>query len=1500
MTTADTIRLDQLDSRIRSVWSRGQMLHLIAGALAVVRWAIPLFLIGVFIDWMTYMPAIGRVVILITLIGVSLSRGWFCGWRYLRPFDAVRTALQLESHHGDLKSLLVSAIQLRGDANSGAQSSSLSQHTCRLAEAAAADVRPQQAVPFKPLQRPAIIVAVFVGIIALFATVNGPFLAAGVTRIFTPWLEAEYPTNTQITLDRDDLIIKEGDAAEITAQLNGIIPDQAIIYVRTGEGRARAVDLEVIDGVCTYQIASASRDFTYRIKAGDDRTAWKDVRVVPAPRIEQVKVQLDYPDYLQREPESIEALTLTVPEGTGLNWQLTLDRPIQAAAFVRDGQDPIELTVGSDGKTLSFTEDVLASQGYQFTWVDKAHGYEFTSPRYFLQVAADQAPRVELTQPVSNMVAMIGRPMQLAARVQDDHGIDTAKVAYRVNQFDEKAVDLPGKIQSGQGEQAIDWDYRKTLADLQIGDTVSFVVEVSDRYPGKEGAHITRSETRRITFLSKEQYLEQIEKQRDRLLSRVQTIYRQQRAAHEVVHTLAPTDQGYLQACQLESIRQAMVRDQLHEIARQMQALLDDLAANNVADAAQGDALKSVRAALIWIADEHVASAVSLLRDQSAAAVERTDTDGPAEAAEAAEAAGAVNTSARELGSLVLLRGIEAAQEVYAREARMLAQEQAALRWQTLITTSSEQAQELAIRQADLAKWTEALIADLQAGMRYDKRPLAVLRLVRSVKDLDESGTLEQMREASTLINQKQGEQAAAIQADLTRTLLDAEFSVRLSGAYSTLLKTRDLIESIVLVQESLQLKNADLSATDFDAQRDEIAKVQTTLRKQLLTMLLPTVPAPRAELFDETPTQAPPIDALLAEADRAMALALSQLKSGEPQAIANHQLEAQQALSELLLAVDRWSIDLGVQSQGLSTLVAASSERMSRLEEYETRTIGLLEKTDIAAADEKKVDTLAESQLNLAEELADYIATLNKQNQAEPDQDLPPMLSRLVGAEKALNAAVQSLKENVADQAIVYQEQAADALAEAYAIVIAQNERLALLQGLLMFQRSVGFANGYMTDIVAEQRDLLKATEASKPEAMPALLPQFAHMRDCMVDVAPLLDLIGGRLDVGTPLLFAKTDFEDAMVSLETGDQFDAIDAQDVAAESLTKVQGLVQEIQTQTGYVAEIVNFLHQSVADAGTIAYQQDELRRDLVAVPQQDLQRYIELQQVLLAKVKQQYKQRIAATGSPMLVPSYDPIIHPIVPTKPEPIFSDPVEMMQEALAALKANDAAAAADAMQLAVAIYSENAEAMLSVITMLHGLPSVEVISTTGPEVIRLVDTLALASQHKQLFRQSQATDDQALASLIEAQRNIATQLAEVAQAGKADPLLTAANQHLSDAVAGFTAADRTTIEQSQRGADEKLRHFIVEQALVLDTAIPPAAASDAPAADGPGSDAESAISAGFIADFVSGETPKDKRTEWQVLAERNRAALNQNFARELPLEYRGLLKNYYERVAK
>ena len=184
-------------------------------------------------------------------------------------------------------------------------------------------------------------------------------------------------------------------------------------------------------------------------------------------------------------------------------------------------------------------------------------------------------------------------------------------------------------------------------------------------------------------------------------------------------------------------------------------------------------------------------------------------------------------------------------------------------------------------------------------------------------------------------------------------------------------------------------------------------------------------------------------------------------------------------------------------------------------------------------------------------------------------------------------------MKANEAEEAIERQGEAADLLAEALLLVSAQNERLDLLQSLLMFQRSVGFAIGYLNDLGSEQRDLMAATEALPSDDPSALLPRLKNQANCVKEVAPLLTMLASRIDTGTPLAFAVSDLEDAALALEDGDKLDSLDAQDVAVESLEEVNGLVLELSAQAGYVSEIVEFLHGSVANAAMSESQQEEL-------------------------------------------------------------------------------------------------------------------------------------------------------------------------------------------------------------------------------------------------------------------------------------------------------------------
>jgi hypothetical protein len=1466
-----------LNHCLRAVWRRMQRKHLLAGLLAFARCLVPLFLIAILIDRFTFLPGWARGLVAVTLLVLALRQAWRHGWSRLRRFDATRTARMIERQQGGMDSLLVTAVQFQQSGAAPGTSAAMWELTRSKAEAAAETIPPREVVSLRDLRQPLRIAAVLAAVLLVLAIVNGPFLAAGLGRMFTPWLAIAYPTKTLIGLENGELVFKEGAPAKVEIRLTGSVPETAGFILQTGKGRPREIELDVADGLATYELASASRGFTYRVKAGDARSDWRKVRVIPAPRLAEVKVELDFPDYIDRSNETVEALTLTVPEETKVSWQLTLDTPIREATLHRDGAEDLPLAIGDDGRTLTLSETAAASRGYSFSWIEDGHGFDFTSPRYFLQVASDQPPRVELTSPESNLNAMPGRPLELTVRAQDDHGIGTTTITYRVNRRPEKTVALATPVSGSGGQQKLDWDYRKELPDLQIGDSVSFVVEVADKYPGEGGAHRVRTESRRITFLSREEYLAEITKQMERLLTRVRTLYRQERAAHELVLALDPAADSFLPTCQLEAIRQEMVREQLVATADEVQALLDDLAANQVGDAVESASLAALRDGLRGIATDHVARAADLLRAQVGA--ENRDPQ---------PAIAAVNEAARELAGLVLQRGIDAAREVFARETHMLARELAGLRL-GLITATPDQSEPLAKRHEEVAAWTDQLLDRLTQGMRYDEKPLAVLGLGRRIHDLRTRRLTDAIREAATLARDGKTAEAAAAQYLLIRPLLEAEFTMRTGAEFALIQDLRDQINSLISGQQELLTTCEGLA--DIGGRKPELMELQSKLRDALALAPLPAIPAPRTRLLDQAMPPVPPTDDLRLRTEVLMTEAAARLEAGAMADAVARQGEAIASLREIDGILARWSSELAQKSLGVSSLVSDATNRAGVLEQLETRQIGLLEQTEEAALDEKNPAVLTEDQQALAAEIEDFRKELSG-GESGPAKEALPLLGRLESVSAAMKLATAALQEKRAEDAIEPQEQAAAALTEARALAEGQLVQLNLLQQLIGFEQAVGKASEGMADIVGGQKDLIAATEAADEGALPALLPPQRNLLKCLTDIAPSLDLVAARLDVGTPLVFAGSDVEDALLAMEDGDAEDAAEIQEIAVESLAKVQGLVAEIATQTGYVAEIVEYLHEAQAEAALFAFRQRQLREqagDDALAKQQEFASDTGNHGRLLTEVAGTIDLRNLDEALKAKLGGIELVVD----------FNVPAALMKEAAGLLQAGQPAA--DAMLAAEEALAANSDQLLVIIQMLNGLPGITVTSADVPELHRLIAVLDLASKHRQLLRLTQGADEKDLPALAAAQTKLAEAAARFSEGESSHPMLVAAHGDLATIASALGASNKADAARAQLAADRTLRHFIIEQALILNTATPPAAASSDPVeSESETDDLYESSTVGFVADFVSGEAPKDKKSEWEILGTRNRAALNQNFARELPLEYRATLKDYYERVAK
>jgi len=1444
--------------RLREVWRRERRLHRNTGWLVFGRWLLGLFLLGLAIDWLFKLPVGGRVLLLVVLFVVALVKGWQAGWRHLRRFDAARTALMVEQGQGGMESLLVTAVQLGesektpgGSGGSGGTSEALRALTRRKAEDRADDVRPKDTVSFAALRRLGLLLLIPLLLIAGLAVFNGPLLAAGLGRIFAPWLAIDYPTRTQLGLDNDDpLIVKEGDGIRLVGQISGEVPKQAKIILRTGSGKPRERKLTVQDAACAYEAETVFRSFDYRFAAGDAQSEWHAVQVISSPRIERAEVRLTYPEYTGRAEETVQALTLTVPEGTTIDWSLTLDRAVDKASFQPAGGAAKDLEISADGRSVSLREVANESRAYHFDWIGKEHGFAYSSPRHYLQVAPDQEPSVELRSPDGNLYATLGRDLAFAYRGRDDHGIGQAELTYRVNKTAMQRVELPvpENNEGSEATQAIDWNYREALPDLAVGDTVSFAVELADRYPGADGPHRARSDARRVQFLSEADYLAQIEKQKRRLLAQIRTIYREERGVHELVRGLDPNDEIFVQTCQLEAVRQDLIRERLAVVQDRLDKLVDDLAANKVTNQVETAALVQLGADLNAISDEHITRAASELRNLAAVDGTATPTD----------AVQAINRSARELGLVVLQLGFAEASDVMARELHATAQSQAGLRRRTLV--GGDEIKPLAAEQSRLAEETERLLAATPRNQESTPRDaLIAFKLSRMVNQLLRSGADEKMRDAAKHISADESEPAARRQAEVIADLLRAEFRLRTGAEFEALTKAGKLFDAQADAHRRLR--------GESEASNEERAAAQSTLQRQLQVLLMPEVPAPPARLYDAEVPAAPPVGDLLAKAESAMASARRKLDDGERESAATFQQEAANAFGELA-AITRKRQDQLVRQQRMTAVVRSSGKVSAQLLLLEERLLLLLEQTEDAADDEIETTSLAAQNQGLADDFERLAKDIARRSEAQsiPAEDDLPLLDSLARVAGSVRAATPLLKGNQPDPAIEQQEAALDSIEEALELTEGLTQSRSAFANVLDSAAAALAPSPLLVEIESEQEQLSKLTEDAEDEARDALIIPQKNLIHAVDAVLTSLDPLAHRIESGTVMLFAKEDMDAAAIGLETDDIDEAIDAQSFVVESLQDLRAKIDQATPEYRYVREVIEHLYGVVPQGAVIRTGARQRMEEAEKAPEAE---------VLRTKARGFGEALQTLTGNEDYTDTADELVEALADNK-----ADDIEDLLDVLSDQTAD--------MQLL----------MENLAYLLTPPPNAAIVPEDTPEVKLINQALAVAAPHHELARETRSAAPDQLAKLAPRQAELASRCKALLPESEPHELLVAASGHLAEAAAQLKAGEAAAASAAQTAGDDALRHFILEYTLAfVDVPPPPPPEDSAPSDDADPEEGELQL---FMPGALTGERPKGGRLEWQVLGRRDRAALNENFARELPLEYRAILKDYYQRLTQ
>ncbi|HUQ45721.1 MAG TPA: hypothetical protein VM033_03660 [Gemmatimonadaceae bacterium] len=258
-------------------------------------------------------------------------------------------------------------------------------------------------------------------------------------------------------------------------------------------GRARVVlsvrqigepwrtDTLVVDasGIARWKLAALRTDV--RLVATDGRVDSDSVVVHAADRpfLGAVSLRLTYPDYLGRPAETVPlGEPLRLPRGTALDVTGRASVPLQSVSLTEPGHQTFALApAGHD-----FAGRLLALRSMQLRWHATAAGGAAPDlpPPLDITVLADSAPRVEILEPTSDTIRVVGQSIALAVTASDDHGL--ANVALRVSRSGTASTAQALSVSGGtswSGTASLD----VAVLELRSGESMRVRAEAVDASP---------------------------------------------------------------------------------------------------------------------------------------------------------------------------------------------------------------------------------------------------------------------------------------------------------------------------------------------------------------------------------------------------------------------------------------------------------------------------------------------------------------------------------------------------------------------------------------------------------------------------------------------------------------------------------------------------------------------------------------------------------------------------------------------------------------------------------------------------------------------------------------------------------------------------------------------------------------------------------------------------------------------------------------------------------
>ena len=463
--------------------------RLIQGVLVgAVLWIVFYLLING-LEYFSWFPPKGRFVLFLFLLAGS---GFVLVYHFLIPLvnlirfrkkmSVEQASVLIGKFFPEIKDKLLNTIQLSNQAASDADNALLAA-TIEQRSARLSPIRFSDAVDLRSNLK---YLGIFFGslLILIALMVFLPSFAVHPTqRIVNYEQHFEKPLPYQVEIEQDEIETTQGKEVKFNIRVTGErIPDA--FYVKSELGQQLMTKGSAND--FSYTFKNLFNDLTFNVIGGEYTSRPLHITVHPNPTLLSYRCELNYPSYIHRTNETLDAKTrLIVPQGTKLTFSFTT-RDTEHISVTRDSLTT-DLTATDD----IFEYQFVAAQSTKFeVQVQNAWNNSIEPLPFSIDVLPDAYPDIR----VESFDEQLSTDVYYSGLVTDDYGFSKLTFNCIVKEPIEKKIVKPVALDLKQTRTSFFYSFNMDSLGIMPGQNMEVYFEVWDN-DGFHGPKSKRSET---------------------------------------------------------------------------------------------------------------------------------------------------------------------------------------------------------------------------------------------------------------------------------------------------------------------------------------------------------------------------------------------------------------------------------------------------------------------------------------------------------------------------------------------------------------------------------------------------------------------------------------------------------------------------------------------------------------------------------------------------------------------------------------------------------------------------------------------------------------------------------------------------------------------------------------------------------------------------------------------------------------------------------------------